>query len=136
MKPATRTWPVARLITDLSPRGRWVQAGLLIGVWLAADAACLRLGLPLPGSVVGFFVVLLLLESRLLPCGLIERGADGLLDHLVLFFVPAMLALTGHPELVSFTGVKLLAAIVAGTVIVMCGTALVVEAGFRLRRSR
>lgn len=123
----------ARFASALNPRNRWAQVAALVAIWFLAEATCVRLGIPLPGSVVGFFVMLLLLESRLLPAALVERGADSLLDHLVLFFVPAMLALTGHPELLSFTGVKLFAAIVAGTVVVMCGTALVVEAGFRLR---
>lgn len=130
------TNPAHRLASVLVTRSRWTQAAALVVAWMAADAACVRLGIPLPGSVVGFFALLALLEFRLLPAGLVERGADSLLDHLVLFFVPAMLALTGHPELLSLTGVKLFAAIVAGTLVVMCGTALVVEAGFRLRAAR
>ena len=103
----------------------------LIVIWIAADRGCVYLHLPLPGSVLGFFLVWLLLETRMLPPSWIEEGADSLLDHLALFFVPAMLALVGHPELLSFTGVKLLAAILTGTVVVMSGTALVVELGFR-----
>jgi holin-like protein len=109
---------------------RWAQVAVLIAIWFASEMVRVRWHLPLPGSVIGFFLVWLLLETRALPAAWIERGADSLLNHLVLFFVPAMLALVGHPELLSFTGVKLLAAILVGTVIVMSGTALVVELGF------
>jgi holin-like protein len=112
-------------------RNRWVQAVALLAIWLAAETASGRLHLPIPGSILGFFAVWALLETGALPISWIEQGADSLLDHLVLFFVPAMLALVGHPELLSFTGVKLLAAILIGTVLVMSGTAMVVELGFR-----
>lgn len=108
----------------------------MIAIWAVADASRGWLGLPLPGSVIGLFAVWLLLEFRVIPLSSVEQGADSLLNHLVLFFVPAMLALVGHPELLSLTGVKLFAAILLGTVIVMCGTAVVVEIGFRLGSRR
>lgn len=108
----------------------------MIAIWAVADAARGWLGLPVPGSVIGLFVVWLLLEFRVIPLAYIEHGADSLLNHLVIFFVPAMLALVGHPELLSLTGVKLFAAILLGTVVVMCGTAVVIEIGFRLGSRR
>lgn len=117
-------------------RNRWVQAAALVAFWLAVETVSRRLHLPLPGSVFGFFALWALLESRVLPLSWIERGADSLLSHLVLFFVPAMLALVGHPELLSITGVKLLVAILVGTLFVMTGTALVVEFGFRWSERR
>lgn len=115
---------------------RWAQVAALIAIWAAAESARGWLGIPLPGSVIGLFAVWLLLEFRVLPLSAVEHGADSLLNHLVLFFVPAMLALVGHPELLSLTGIKIFAAILLGTVIVMCGTALVVEIGFRLGSRR
>ena len=115
---------------------RWTQVGALIAIWAAADAVRSRLGLPIPGSVIGLFGVWLLLEGRVLPLAAIEHGADCLLNHLVVFFVPAMLALVGHPELISFTGLKLFAAILLGTLVVMGGTAVVIEIGFRLGSRR
>lgn len=115
---------------------RWLQIGGLIVIWAAAETLASATGLPLPGSVVGLLGVWLLLESRLLSPAWIERGADGLLDHLMLFFVPAMLALVEHPELLSLLGLKLLAAVLLGTLLVMTGTALIVETGFRLAARR
>ncbi len=74
-----------------------------------------------------------MLERKILPLDWLEHGADGLLNHLMLFFVPAMLALVDHPELLSPLGLKLVAAVVISTIIVMVGTACVVELGFRIR---
>jgi holin-like protein len=136
------TAPSVRIADDspsAAPRlrdKRWAQVAALIAIWAVADASRGWLGLPLPGSVIGLFAVWLLLEFRVIPLSSVEQGADSLLNHLVLFFVPAMLALVGHPELLSLTGVKLVAAILLGTVIVMCGTAVVVEIGFRLGSRR
>lgn len=107
------------------------QAGALIFVWWVAQQMTLAFNLPLPGSLVGLMALWLMLDSKILPVQWFEKGADGLLNHLMLFFAPAMLALVDHPELLSMLGIKLLAAVLLGTVIVMCGTAFVVELAFR-----
>lgn len=114
----------------------WLQAGVLIGIWAICEAAARGLRLPIPGSVLGIGVLLLALESRLVSVAWFRRGASGLLNHLILFFIPAMLAVVSHRELFSLTGLKLLAAVLIGTPLVMICTALVVEIGFRLRPVR
>ena len=68
-----------------------------------------------------------------LPVSRLTLGAKGLLNHMLLFFVPAVITLRDHAELVSPLGLKLLAVIVAGIVSVMLGTALIVELSVRLR---
>jgi len=81
-------------------------------------------------------VVLLALEMGWVSRESLQSGASSLLGNLVLFFVPAMLGVVEHRELVSIEGVKLLAAVLIGTPLVMIGTAAVVEVGFRLRKNR
>jgi len=115
---------------------RWLQVAVLTLLWLAADRLTRWSGLPLPGSVMGLFVLWALLETKVLSPMWFRRGAKGLLDHLLLFFVPAMLALVDHPELLSWIGVKLLLAVLIGTPLVMIGTAVVVELGFRWNQNR
>jgi holin-like protein len=121
---------------SLLRNNRWAQAGLLLVIWMAADWLVTLAHFPVPGSVVGLLAVLLVLETGMLSPSWIERGADGLLDHLMLFFVPAMLALVDHGELVSLLGLKLLVAVLLGTLMVMAGTALVVEFGLRWSRAQ
>jgi len=53
---------------------------------------------------------------------------------MVLFFVPAVMALLNHRELLGMVGFKLFAVIVGSTLGVMAGTALVVDASFRWRQ--
>ena len=105
--------------------GAWLQAAGLLGFWALSDALIRWSGLPLPGSVAGLLILWFALDAKLLPLAWVERGADRLLDHLMLFFVPAMLALVNHPELLSWLGVKLLFVVLAGTIAVMAGTALI-----------
>ncbi|WP_233256671.1 CidA/LrgA family protein [Opitutus sp. ER46] len=122
-----------RRLAHLIRGNRWVQVGALLVLSAGANALTRALGLGVPGSVVGLFILLALLFSGIVPSHWLNRGASGLLDHLMLFFVPAMLGLVDHPELVGPLGFKLLLAVLVGTPAVMIGTALVVEAGFRLR---
>ncbi len=109
------------------------QAAVLIGIWALCEAGARAVGLPLPGGVLGMLVLLALLLGGVVPLRWLRRGAGGLLDHMLLFFVPASLTLLDHRELVSLTGLKLLAVIVVGIVTVMAGTAIVVELHLRGR---
>ncbi|HEY5893386.1 MAG TPA: CidA/LrgA family protein [Chthoniobacterales bacterium] len=114
----------------------WLQVAALIAIWFLSDALVRKLHLPIPGSVMGLFLLLLALELGLVPVTWFRRGAAGLLAHLILFLAPAMLAIVNHGELLSMIGVKLLAAVLIGTPLVMASTAMIVEIGFRLQARR
>lgn len=124
-------WVSLARLKALARHNRWVQAGLLLGLWLLMNRVTAGLHVPLPASVVGLLLVLVVLETGLLSSAWVEHGADNLMNHLMLFFVPATLGLIDHHELVSVLGLKLLAAILIGTLLVMVSTALVVEFGLR-----
>jgi holin-like protein len=114
-------------------RSRWLQAGVLTGAWWVCDRLTQFLALPLPGGILALALLLLLLLGGQVRLGLVRRGAAGLLDHMVLFFVPAVMALLNHRELLGMVGVKILVVIAASTLSVMVGTALVVDACFHRR---
>jgi holin-like protein len=110
-----------------------IQISALIVICWLAQLFTTKMNWPIPGSLVGLLLLWLMLNWKVLPASWVEHGADDLLNHLMLFFVPAMLALVDRPELLSMLGVKLLIAVLISTLAVMCGTACVVEIGFRLR---
>lgn len=114
----------------------WLQAFGLVAGWGVLDAGFRAVHSPLPTSIAGLLLLWLMLEIRLIPAAWLEDGANRLLDHLMLFFVPAMLALVDHRELVSLLGLKLLAAVLTGTLVVMAGTALFVEIAFHFHTKR
>jgi holin-like protein len=87
-----------------------------------------------PGSVVGLFLLFILLMTGGINLLTVRRGAQWYLAEMLLFFIPAVLAVLDHHEFFGLLGLKILAVILLGTVIVMISTALAVEAGLRLSR--
>lgn len=110
-----------------------LQAGFFLLCWVGGEALVRLLHLPLPGGIIAFAGVLLLLCTRVLPLNLVRGGADWLLAQMLLFFVPALLAVIEHPEFLGVLGLKLLLVIVLGTAAVMVVTGFVVE--FMVRRN-
>lgn len=108
------------------------QVALVAGFWLAGEAAVRITGIPLPGGIVGLAMVLVLFATRRLPVGSVRRGAQLLLSDMLLFFIPAVLAVLDHHELLGVVGLKILFVILVSTAAVMCVTALTVELCQRL----
>ena len=121
-------------VRRLVHRSALLQVGLLLLFWLAGEGVVRATGLPLPGGVVGMGLMLALLAAQRLRPGSVRRGAQALLGEMLLFFVPAVLALVNHRELLGVVGLKLLAVIVLGTIAVMATTALTVELCLRSAR--
>jgi holin-like protein len=113
---------------------RALQVLALIAIWWASDVVVRKVGLPLPGGVVGLFVVLALLFSGWLPLERIELGARWLLAEMLVFFIPAVVAMARYEDLLRSMGLKLLVVIVVGNAAVMLVTALAVERLGRRRR--
>jgi holin-like protein len=111
---------------------RLAQIALLCGLWGVGELIARWARLPIPGGVVGMAIALALLASGRLSLVSVRRGADWLLAEMLLFFVPAVLAILDHRELFGWLGLKVLAVILAGTVTVMTVTALTVDLCLRL----
>lgn len=135
-EPAAAEKPGASRLRRLLLSPAWLQIPLVFAIWWVADWAVRRFSIPIPGGVAGLFLLWGLLGSGLLPVRWIRHGAKSCLDHMLLFFVPPMLALLNHPELLGWTGLKLLLAVLTGVPLVMVSTGLVVEAGFRWSHRR
>lgn len=105
-----------------------LQMGALVALWWGADRVVHLLRLPVPGSVLGLGLLLALLWSGLLPLRWIKAGADLLLAEMLLFFIPAVVAVVKYPALILQRGFPILAVILLGTAGVMVGTAFAVEA--------
>lgn len=108
------------------------QIALVFGFWLLGQALADWTHLPIPGGILGMLLVLALLAGGWLHAGSLRRGANWYLAEMLLFFVPAVAAVREHPEFLGALGLKLAAAIIVGTLVVMLATALSVELCFRL----
>ncbi|MBO1112593.1 CidA/LrgA family protein [Bordetella petrii] len=105
---------------------RLAQTALIMMFWLAGEMLARRGGIPLPGGIIGMALLLAVLLSRRLHPASARRGAEWLLGDMLLFFVPAVLAVVEHRELFGVLGLKVLCVILAGLVAVMGVTALTV----------
>jgi holin-like protein len=117
-------------------RSRLLQIALLCGFWVVGAALATLSGLPIPGGVFGMAILLALLASGLLRPLTVRRGAYWLLAEQLLFFVPAVMVLLDHHEMIGSLGLKLMAVILVGTLLVMTSTALTVELWYRWRSLR
>lgn len=105
---------------------------LLIGLfWFIGEIIARFTHIPLPGGIIGLGLVLLALGFGWLSLSSMKRGANWLLAEMLLFFVPAVLALLDHKEFIGLLGLKILLVILAGTFVVMSVTALTIDLCYR-----
>jgi holin-like protein len=122
---------IALQLRSLLRRHRLAQLALVAAFWLAGEELVRITGLPLPGSIIGMALALLALGARGVHVGSMKRGANWLLAEMLLFFVPAVLALLDHTELLGLTGLKIVTVIALSTLAVLCVTALTVDLCYR-----
>jgi holin-like protein len=115
---------------------RLTQIALIAVFWLVGEGIARLSGLPVPGGVIGMALVLLLLVTGKISLRSMRGGAQWLLADMLLFFVPAVLAVLDHSEFLGLVGLKILAVILGGTIAVMCTTALAVDFGYRMMMRR
>ena len=110
------------------------QSALLAAVWFVADFAARHLDLPVPGSVVGLGVLLVLLLTGGIRPRWVKAGADWLLSELLLFFVPAAVAVVQYGGLFKSDGWRLALVVICGTLTVLVAVAFTVDQAVRLER--
>lgn len=109
-----------------------LQTGFLIGFWLLAEFISARWLPQLPAGVLGMLLLLIALLTRLLPLGWFHLGARWLLAEMLLFFIPAVIAVVKYPQLMLQHGLAIVLVIVLSTLFVMAVTALAVDGVYRL----
>ena len=92
---------------------------IILAVWSCADVLQKLLNLPVASGVLGFFLLLFLLEMKWLKLAHVERGADLLLAELLLFFIPPVVGVIQYPDLLIASGWKILLVILISTALVM-----------------
>ena len=121
------TQPISTRVQRFVHRNEGLQLGLVLVFWLAGQRLVELTGLPVPGGVIGMLAVLVLLATRRLSVLSIRRGAEWFISDMVLFFVPAVLVLLDHRELLGLVGLKVMGVIVGSTLAVTGVTGLTVD---------
>lgn len=92
---------------------------LILAVWSCAYVLQKLLNLPVASGVLGFFLLLFLLEMKWLKLAHIQCGADLLLTELLLFFIPPVVGVIQYQDLLIASGWKILLVILISTALVM-----------------
>ena len=95
------------------------QIIIILAVWSCAYVLQKLLNLPVASGVLGFFLLLFLLEMKWLKLAYVERGADLLLAELLLFFIPPVVGVIQYQDLLIASGWKILLVILISTALVM-----------------
>ena len=96
---------------------------LLLLFQLAGEVSVLPLELPIPGPVVGMFLLLALLLSKKQRNLLLESTANGILLHLSLLFVPAGVGVVIHFSRIGSEWLPIVVSLLASTFITLVVTA-------------
>ena len=113
---------------------------VLLGCQLIGEAARDALALPVPGPVVGMFLLAIVLARRgtrpdAVPAAL-GAMADTLISHMGLLFVPAGVGIVAEAPLLDQQWVPILAALVGSTVLSLGVTGIVMHRVVRSRNRR
>ena len=113
-----------------------VQVLLYAGLFVFAQYLVSWLHLPLPANLVGMVLMLALIICRVIPLRWIRAGARWLLAEMLLFFVPAVVAVVNYTQLLLVDGWRIFAVIAISTLMVLGATAWVVDKVYRYEMSR
>ena len=107
------------------------QIVLVLILWQVGDALSRWTQWPIPGGIFGLLVLLVLFSTRRVNLDNFRQGSDWFLSEMLLFFVPSIMGVLDHSELLGLVGVKIVALILISTALVMVTIAVVIEGGLR-----
>ncbi|EAA5919799.1 CidA/LrgA family protein [Salmonella enterica] len=113
-----------------------VQVLLYAGLFIFSQYFVSWLHLPLPANLVGMVLMLALIVCRIIPLSWVRAGARWLLAEMLLFFVPAVVAVVNYAHLLLVDGWRILSVIAISTLMVLGATAWVVDKVYRYEMSR
>ena len=109
-----------------------VQVLIYAGLFVCAEYLVNWLHLPLPANLVGMLMLLALILLRILPLNWVKAGSRWLLAEMLLFFVPAVVAVVNYAQLLMVEGWKIFLVIAVSTMLTLGATGLVVDRVYRL----
>ena len=113
-----------------------VQVVLYAGLFIFAEHLVTWAHLPLPANLVGMVLLLALIVFRIVPLSWVRAGSRWLLAEMLLFFVPAVVAVVNYAQLLMVDGWRIFLVIGLSTLMVLGATAWVVDKVYRYELSR
>lgn len=110
------------------------QLLIILGVWLAGEVISRVLHLPIPGNVIGMFIMLILLGTGVVKVEKVIQVSNFFLDNIALFFIPSVAAIIIYYEQIKGQVFQVLISLFLSTVIVFLVTGYTVEGLLRLKK--
>ncbi|QKJ88901.1 Antiholin-like protein LrgA [Paramixta manurensis] len=108
-----------------------LQVALYAGLFVLSEQLVTWLHLPLPANIIGMLLLLALIMLRIIPLSWVKAGSKWLLAEMLLFFVPAVVAVVNYSQLLMVQGWRICLVIAISTLLVLAATALVVDRVYR-----
>lgn len=86
----------------------------MVGMWIQTT-----FHLFIPGSVVGLLLLFFCLLFRMIRLEWIEAGADFMMKHLIIFFIPSTVGLMVYFHVLTGKGLWLIVITIVSTILVM-----------------
>ncbi|CAG8999777.1 MAG: Antiholin-like protein LrgA [Candidatus Celerinatantimonas neptuna] len=119
-----------------------VQVIVLTLFWLVAQRVVQYFHFPIPANLVGMILLFIFILTGVVRADWLRKGATWLVAEMLLFFVPAVMAVMKYPTLIRQHGLQIVSVIFLSTLCVIIVTAIVVdrmhriELGLALRHRR
>ncbi|WP_439185588.1 CidA/LrgA family protein [Carboxylicivirga taeanensis] len=103
------------------------QLAIILAINFTGELLSKSLSLPLPGSIVGMFILLILLLTGIVKEAHIAETADFFLEKMPFFFIPAGVSVMVAYQFIEGHLATVLATILLSTLLVMIVSALVAQ---------
>ncbi len=112
------------------------QLTILFGITLIGEIISTSCELPIPGSIIGMIILLVLLMSKKLKLGQIEEVGQFLLTYMVFLFIPAGVSLIESLTYIEGKVGAILTVCLLSTIITMLVTGAVAQVIIRFQEKR
>lgn len=112
------------------------QFGIIAGVSFLGELLYAVLPFPIPASVYGLVLMVILLMTKAVRLDMIEETADFMISMMAMFFVPSSVGLMTSLDVVKGSIVQLFVICVISTIVVMAVTGLVAQAVMKMIKKK
>lgn len=95
------------------------QVILLTSIGLLGEFIVKWFHIPIPGSLLGMFILLGLLLTKIIKLEWVELGAAVLIGDLLLFFIPSAIGIINYSDLFGKTGLLLVGVVIVSILLVI-----------------
>lgn len=112
------------------------QFGIIAGVSFAGELLYALLPFPIPASVYGLVLMVILLMTKIVKLDMVEETADFMISMMGIFFVPSSVGLMNSFDVMKGSVVQLLAMCVVSTIVVMVVTGSVAQLVIKFKEKK